>query len=214
MAKPRKPKPESTDAAPADIDAFTTTLDLLQRVRAGDREALEGLFVHFRRPLELYLHAQLPLVVRSVQDTQDAVQEVMMRMLKTLPNYKYRGVGSLWGYIRMIARNYVLEQVRERKHWGAAKGQTGDAPAPETPAKQASPFTHAEARERFELYEHALSRIPERTRRALLMKLELKLEFADIARECGFSSADAARMAVARAVRQMAQALGEGAEPE
>lgn len=189
---------------------LSRTHDLLQKAQGGDGDAANELFLLFRDPLERYLHAQLPHVVRSVQDTQDAVQEVMMRMYTSLGKYKYQGVGSLWGYLRKIARNYVLEQVREKKHWGGARGEPAvPAATTEIVAAQPSPHAHAQSREQFDLYESALAKLTPRTRNAFLLKWELKLEFAQIAKECGFNTADAARMAVTRAIQQMAEEMGE-----
>jgi len=191
--------------------AFFRTEDLLQRVQRGDAGALNILFERFRDPLERYLHSQLPFVVRSVQDTQDAVQEVMMRTYQSLTNYHHKGVGSLWGYIRTIARNYVIETFRERKKWGSAKGGEDGASFGSAPAKGPSPPETVLAHERVERYEKALQKLPERTRIAFLMRIELGSEFQWIATDCGFATADAARMAVKRAAKFLAEEMGAGA---
>lgn len=193
-------------------DPFTQTQILVQKAQGGDASAANELFAAFRAPLERYLHAQLPWVVRSIQDTQDAVQEVLLRMHRSLAQYQYKGAGSFWGYLRTIARHYVAETVRERKRWGGAQGAPEQAATPDLPAKQPSAHDTAVSRERFAKYERALDRVSPRTRMAFLMKFELKMEYEAIARDCGFKSADAARMAVTRAVRQMAKEMGEEGE--
>lgn len=205
-------KPKVTRGAAPGDDPLSRTHDLLYKARGGDSAALNALFDIFRDPLERYLHAQLPLMVRSFQDTQDAVQEVMLRMFQALPEYHYQGVGSLWGYLRRIARNYVIDSARERKRWGTAGGGTDTAAGRVTDGKP-SPIDQAAAHERFERYERALEKIPERARHAFLMRIELQLDYATIARDCNLPSPDAARMVIARATKRLTETMGTEGRP-
>jgi RNA polymerase sigma-70 factor (ECF subfamily) len=203
MGPRQTPKPVPGD------DPLSRTQDLLQRARGGDGAALNSLFDNFRVPLEKYLHAQLPPFVRSFQDTQDAVQEVLIRTFQSLDHYQHKGVGSLWGYMRTIARNYVAESWRERRRWGTAKGGD-DLQFGGLRDKGPSPPEKVTSSERYERYEAALGKIPVRSRNAFLMRIELGADYKLIAKDCGFASGDAARMAVKRAAESIAHDMGAG----
>ncbi|MEW6744100.1 MAG: sigma-70 family RNA polymerase sigma factor, partial [Planctomycetota bacterium] len=85
------------------------TSDLLERIRSGEGSACDELFLRYRPRLEGFLRARLPLAARGLMETQDLVQEVCLRVLPELMRFRYRGIGSFWGYLRAIALNYVRE---------------------------------------------------------------------------------------------------------
>ena len=62
-------------------------------------------------------------------------------------------------------------------------------------------------KETFEAFEVALEEIAEPARGALLLRLELGLPYGVIASECGYPSADAARMAIGRSMARLAHDL-------
>ena len=67
-------------------DKSDTSL-LLSRCRAGDREALRTLVVQDLEWIRSYVHRHLEGVVRDHADTDDVVQEVMVRVLESGPNF-------------------------------------------------------------------------------------------------------------------------------
>jgi RNA polymerase sigma-70 factor, ECF subfamily len=159
----------------------------------------------YRPALERFLHSRLPPRVRRLEDTQDAVQEVLLRAHRTLERFEYRGVGSFWAYLRTIARNYALHAGEKRA--------AGDRSLPEDSflapvAPDLAPLLALVGREQVEAFERALTVLPEPTREALLMRLELGLGYAEIAAESGYPSADAARMAIARALERVGREMG------
>ncbi len=80
-------------------------------------------------------------------------------------------------------------------------------------AKAQTPSGAAEDREAAEAFDRALEHVPDPVRRGLVMRLELGLEWNVIARDCGFPSPDAARVAVKRALGEVAKEMaghGEG----
>ncbi|HKB14637.1 MAG TPA: sigma-70 family RNA polymerase sigma factor [Planctomycetota bacterium] len=180
---------------------------LLSRTRAGDEAARAELLDRYRPYLERFLHARLPAAARGLHDTHDLVQDTLLRALESLPRFEYRGVGSFWGFLRAIARNHLIEVSRRAAH--PARG----SPLPEDgvearPARDPDPSTVVLRGEQIEAFEAALSTLPEKHREALLMRIELGVDYASIAAECGFPSADAARMAVTRATVRVAGEMG------
>jgi len=70
-----------------------------------------------------------------------------------------------------------------------------------------SPLEAAIGQETVERYESALSTLTEEEREAIVARLELGLTHEEIAEALGKPSADAARMAVARAMVRLARAM-------
>lgn len=186
-------------------ESLKDTCALLDRLRAGDEDARNGLFERYRPRLDLFLRARLPGRFRALLDTQDLVQEVCVRVLPRLDAFEYRGLGSFWTYLRRIALNQV------RDAWNAAARRkvvslpqdSRNAPA----AGEATPLFDLLDREEFEAFERVLATIPERRRHALLLRLELDLEFKMIAEECDYPSANAARMDVTRLIERVAREM-------
>ena len=70
---------------------------LVARARAGDLEALEGLYRAFETPV--YNLARR--ICRTPEDAEDVLQETFLEVVKSIG--RYRGEGHLWGWVRQIA---------------------------------------------------------------------------------------------------------------
>lgn len=189
---------------------LTRTRDLLAGARAGEREALERLFHRFRAPLRAFLHARLPSPARGLLETDDLVQEVFSRAWSALERFEDRGAGAFWAYLRQVGMNEVRQAIRKQQ---AAKRGVPEAlgESSRAPSSGERPVIDGLiAKEDFEAFETALERISEQHRTALLMRFELDLDYSEIADECGFPSADAARVAIHRASATLAQELARG----
>jgi DNA-directed RNA polymerase specialized sigma24 family protein len=79
--------------------------------------------------------------------------------------------------------------------------------APAAPAR--GPLREAADHESAAAVDAALEKLPEKTRQGLAMRLELGLEWNVIAEDCGFPSPDAARVAIKRALLDVAKELPE-----
>jgi RNA polymerase sigma factor (sigma-70 family) len=182
------------------------TRDLLGLVRAGDREAVDALVHRYQPALERLLHARVRGVSRRLLDTTDLVQEVTLRALGALGSFEYRGIGSFWAFLRRIALNHVVEVVRKVQRDGTSRADSAD-PSQVPPSTEPAPWLAISRREEFAAFERALAVLSERQRHALLMRIELELPYDVIAAECGFSSAAAARMAIARSLTQLCREM-------
>ncbi|MBK7878242.1 MAG: sigma-70 family RNA polymerase sigma factor [Planctomycetes bacterium] len=180
--------------------------------REGKEQARDELFARFRAPLVAFLHARLPWSTRGLLDTDDLVQEALANAFAALPRFEDRGTGAFWRFLRQIGLNQVRQAIRSQN---AAKRGTPEVldethrfSAPS--AKGPGPLELLLAVEEFEAFESALAGLPERTRTALLLRFEVDLEYSEIAVECGFSTADAARVAIQRAIADVAKELARG----
>ena len=82
---------------------------LVARAKAGDLEALEGLYRAFETPV--YNLARR--ICRAPEDAEDVVQETFLEVVKSIRHY--RGEGHLWGWIRQIAASKALMRLRREK---------------------------------------------------------------------------------------------------
>jgi RNA polymerase sigma-70 factor (ECF subfamily) len=81
--------------------------ELIQRVQAGDADALDELYRLYLAPLYGYMVVTL----RDHHAAEDAVHEVFVRVLRALPRYELRGIPfRIWLF--RIARNHVLNLAR------------------------------------------------------------------------------------------------------
>src|SRR5262245_26981038 len=182
----------------------TTTIELLERFKQGDATAVDQLVERSLPPLKRWARGRLPVWARSLADTQDLVQDAVIRALPHLKTFEGRHPAALQAYLRQAIANHIRDEIRkvQSKPAGTPLGDSLPDVAP-------SPLEHAIGRERLERYETALARLRPEEREAIVARLELQQSYEEVALALGKSTPDAARMAVARAVRNLVQAMNE-----
>ena len=179
------------------------TSELLQRAKDGDPESLEALMARYRPRLERWASGRLPRYARSLLDTGDLVQETLLKTFEGLDKIEVRGPGVFQAYVRQAVLNRIRDQVRWARRRPVAEG------VPEHVADAApSPLESAIGADVLERYERALERLSEEDRRLLHFRIELDFSYEEIAAMTERSSRDAARMAVQRALRKLAETMG------
>jgi RNA polymerase sigma-70 factor (ECF subfamily) len=179
------------------------TGDLLSRAKAGDRAALDALMERYRPRLVRWASGRLPAYARSLLDTNDLVQETLLRAIEVLDSIEVRGPGVFQAYVRQAVLNRIRDQVR----W--ARRRPGQDDVPETLEDAApSPLERAIGTETLDRYERALMRLTDDERRLLHLRIELDFSYEEVAAITERGSRDAARMAVQRALRKLADVMG------
>ena len=179
-----------------------STLDLLTRVREGDERALDRLIARYLPELTRWASGRLPHWARHAVDTDDLVQESLVQVFQKLDTFEYRGEGALLAYLRQSVLNRIRNQIRWADRRPRAEDLGGDLEA-----QDVSPLEAAIGAESVERYEAALERLTPAEREALIGRLELGLTYPELARALDKPSADAARMAVARAMVRLGQEM-------
>jgi RNA polymerase sigma-70 factor, ECF subfamily len=181
------------------------TVDLVARIKTGDADALDRLCARFLPALRRWASGRLPRAARSLMDTDDLVQETVVRAVKRLDAFESRHDGALQAYLRQAVVNRIRDEMRR---WRRAPAST---PLDERHADAAaSPLEVAIGHEAVERYERALSRLRPEEREAIVARLELDGTYQQIASAIGKSSPDAARMAVSRALLRLAEEMSRG----
>jgi RNA polymerase sigma-70 factor (ECF subfamily) len=180
----------------------TTSLALLEQVRGGDPQALNRLLQRYLPRLSRWASGRLPRWARDVSDTDDLVQDTLARSLNNLSRFRPEGEGALQAYLRRAIINRIKDEIRRR-------GRQPELTAIESAvvADVQSPLEQAIGRELLDRYDRALERLPEEEKEAVIARIELGYSYAEIADALGRPSADAARMAVSRALVRLAEEL-------
>jgi RNA polymerase sigma-70 factor (ECF subfamily) len=203
-------KPRAADALPvggpaAPQPALDTTFDLVERAKAGDAEALNRLFTRFLPPLRRWASGRLPRWTRDLMDTDDLVQETVLRSVKRIEKFESRHEGALQAYLRQAVVNRIRDEVRRTKRSPLA------AELDENQSDgHASPLDEAIGQEAVDRYEAALARLRPEEREAIVARIEMDGSYQEVAQALGKPSADAARMAVSRALLRLAEEMNRG----
>jgi len=183
---------------------LTSTLDLLGRARSGDQDALNELFKRNHAPLRRWARGRLPRWTRDMRDTEDLVQETLAQTLKHIDSFEHRHEGALQAYMRQALLNRVRDEVRRVNRYPAVGGLDD---ADQHAVQAASPLEEAIGSQAMERYEAALGRLREEERELIQARVEMQQSYQEIASAHGKASADAARMAVSRALVRLAEEM-------
>jgi RNA polymerase sigma-70 factor (ECF subfamily) len=196
-----RPMPE--DHAPrAGAQTGETTLDLLARARTGDQQSVEALFERCLPPLRRWARGRLPGFARDLADTQDLVQETVLRTLNKLSTFRPEHQGALQAYLREAVANRIRDEIR-RVQRRPAPVELNDVHADGAP----SPLEHAIGREGMERYEAALQRLKPSDRQAIVARIELQQSYEEVAVALGKTNANTARVAVTRALARLVEVM-------
>jgi len=175
----------------------------VQRARGGDQVAVEELFARHLPPLKRWASGRLPRWARDISDTSDLVQETLLQTFKRLDAFEPRGEVALQAYLRQAIINRIRNYIRNAGVRPASAELQSDVPDERT-----SPLEAAIGQQTVENYEGALERLSTEEREAIVSRVEFGLSFAEVAEVLGKPSADAARMAVVRALVRLAEEMG------
>jgi RNA polymerase sigma-70 factor (ECF subfamily) len=179
-----------------------SSLTLLARAQAGDRTALESLIARHLPRLQRWASGRLPRWARDMTDTQDLVQETLFQTFQKIGRFEPRGQGALQAYLRQAILNRIREELRRAKR-RPAKSELDQ----ETPGEGPSPLEEAIGHQAIERYEQALATLRREDREAVVARIELGYSNVEIADLLDKPTANAARMAVERAIVRLARAM-------
>jgi len=185
--------------------SLETSVELLRRARGGEKLALEGLIERYLPPFRNWASRRFPLWARDGLDTDDLVQDTLLQTIQRLPEFTPNHDGALLAYLRQALRNRIRDEIRRAQRRG--RPVTLDSRAPDG---QPSPLQETIEHEVHERYEAALERLDASDREAVLVRMELKQSWVEVATVLNKSSADAARKAVGRALRRLAEEMSRG----
>jgi RNA polymerase sigma factor (sigma-70 family) len=180
------------------------TVELLVRAQDGDRRAVEAMLQRALPRLRQWVHGRLPAVARAVIDTNDLVQDVALHVIRRLDHFTPRHVGAMQGYLRQAVINRIRDEMRKINRHAAPDELPDDLESDDI-----SPLELAIKAEGYQQYRDALLRLSPRERELVVTRIELQWTHQEIANHCGISNANAARMAVSRALKRLTVEINE-----
>lgn len=138
-------------------------------------------------------------------DTDDLVQETLLQTVRHVDGFDPKHSGAFQAYLRRALDNRIRDQIRRVQRRPQA-GELED----EHEAREASPLEEAIGSEALRRYEAGLDRLSDDDQSLIVARIEMGLSFDEIAQMTNRSSADAARMAVGRALVRLAAEMDRG----
>jgi len=193
-----------------DPKSAAISAELLARAKAGDTRAMSTLFRRHGPELRQWARGRLPRWARSVADTTDVVQDVLLRTFRRIERFEDRGRGALRGYLRRSVMNRIQDEMRKvvRRPTGPLEDRLLDLPG-----EQPTPFESAVDAQRVRHYKAALATLSEEERLLVVGRIELGFNYDQLALIGGRATPEAARQAVRRAVKKLAERMPSARGP-
>jgi len=182
-----------------------SSVELLQRVREGDQGALDRLLRRYVPALRRWARGRLPVWARDMADTEDLVQDTVVRSLQRLNHFEQRHDGALQAYLRQAVMNRIRDECRR-----VSRRPAVDDLNEQLVDRSLSPLESAIGSEAYERYERALRELRPGDQEAIVARVELGHSYNEVAMMLAKSSPDAARVAVSRAIVRLAELLSRG----
>jgi RNA polymerase sigma-70 factor (ECF subfamily) len=172
-----------------------TDEELVKEFRKGNREAFAELVNRYSRPVTMMILR----IIRDTEDAKDISQSVFLKAYEGLSGFMMASSFKTWLY--RIAMNSVKDHLRRRK-------SVGQAEFAEEPVDQsASPAEKMETATDLSRLRAAISRLPEKQRLTLQLRIYEEMDYSEIARVLG-GTAGAARANFFQAARTLREQLG------
>ena len=168
--KPVRSSKESVPATDNETE-FDSTLDVLERARKGDGSAARVLIERTVGPLRRWARGRLPYYARAGANTEDVVQDAVLRALARVDHFEHRSVDGMQKYLRESVRNRIRDEVRRVTRRGV-----GEELPDSLHDNSYSPLEELILKERSERYLAALRTLKPNDRMAIIFRLEQHLD--------------------------------------
>ncbi|MCA8955657.1 MAG: sigma-70 family RNA polymerase sigma factor [Planctomycetes bacterium] len=191
------------------------TMELLQRVRGGDRGAVSVLYARYLPRVRGLVAVRMGQALVDILDREDVVQESMLEALSGIRDFEPRHEGSFICWLARVCESRLRDAgraARAEKRGGGRVLRRADlgvttladhAPASAGP----SPSAELAGAELDGALERALLELSGSYRQVVYCRLVLDMNHREIAAELGLGSADSARALFHKAVAKLRQRL-------
>lgn len=192
-------------------NAADETVNLLQRWHAGEQSALGKLLEETEPWLRSAIRPSLNAQIRRVEDSADFAQSAVVRFLVTGPRFLPASRGQFRALMKRIAMNEIIDRQRrlrvvDRDVDSAPKSQYGESVLDLRADQSAAQPSRAVARDEERAWVRlAMELLDDRERQLLYAREVDGRDWGDIAKELGYDSSDAARMACNRLLPSVAK---------
>ncbi len=177
---------------------------LLTAARAGDRGAMDELFLRFYPSVRNMVHHSLATDLRrkrpwlaAMFSTGDVVQEVFQSVIRDMEHFDGESEGAFVAYLVTLIKNRLTDAIRfhEAMRRDSRRAPHAGDSLDDQAAESRDPAEIAAAEEQLRRYTRALATLGPRERTLLRERLHGTTTFAELAQQFGYPSEDAARKA-------------------
>jgi RNA polymerase sigma-70 factor (ECF subfamily) len=169
--------------APPDAGLAT----LVERARAGDAAAFDGVFRFAAARVLLYVRLRMGTALRAVAEPDDVLQETWLEAHRALPRYEHRSAAGLSAWLCRLAES-SLTALADR-HSTQKRRARGHDLGPDVLARWADTatgvVTGAARGEAADRLERAVAALPDDERQVVLLRFFRGLPLDEIARLTG-----------------------------
>jgi RNA polymerase sigma-70 factor (ECF subfamily) len=154
-------------------------------VKAGDQQSFELLLQRYRTPLVNFLYR----MVRSREQAEDLAQEVFLRVYRAREDYEPSAKFTTWLF--RIATNLALNSVRDHRYQKleismdapiVADAESGEERMMEVADEHPDIEQHLVEEARKKMIRHAIEKLPEKQRAAVLLHKYQELDYGEISK--------------------------------
>jgi len=162
-----------------------TDVQLMLDVKAGDEASFELLLQRYRTPLVNFLFR----MVRNREQAEDLAQEVFLRVYRAREEYVPSAKFTTWLF--RIATNLALNSMRDNRHQKmevsidapvTMDAEDGDERPLDLAEKHPNIEQHLVEDVRVKMIRHAINKLPEKQRAAVLLHKYQELDYTEIAK--------------------------------
>lgn len=148
---------------------YETTTHLLQRAAEGDERAIEQICERYLPRMQRWAHGRVPQSVRPFLDTQDVVQETILRTVRHLGNLRAREGLAFQAYVRNALDNRIRDLVRR----AGRLPETTDADGAMIEDSAPTPLETLVGQEALASYSSALEHLEASDRELVIARVEM-----------------------------------------
>jgi RNA polymerase sigma-70 factor (ECF subfamily) len=191
-----------SDLAPLTAE---TIVELLQLARDGDKQALDRLCQRCVPAVRRWARGRLPHIVAGMPGIPDVVQDAVVAAMRRSEAFEAQHQAALQAYLRQAVMNRIRDAIRQPRAGPARL----DLP-PDLTDESTSPLERIIGAQNLERYESALQRLEAPDREAIIGRLEMQYSYEHLAIALDEPTPAAARAAVTRAMKLLAEAMQHG----
>jgi RNA polymerase sigma-70 factor (ECF subfamily) len=164
------------------VAEISSDLDLVQRVKNGDREAFNLLILKYQRKVSRLV----ALLVRNPDEADDVVQEAFIKAYRALPQFRGDSAFYTWLYRIAVntAKNHLVSQGKRPISLSELASNDSDEESFELPVVSTdnnTPEAELMSRQVAEAVNRAVAALPEELRTALSLREIDGLSYEEIA---------------------------------
>jgi len=154
--------------------------EVISRCQQGDQEALRAIFEQYQKKVYRIAYG----VVRRREDAHDIVQEVFIKLFRSIKNF--RGKSQFYTYLYRMAMNTALDHVRKMKRTRSSSLDEEGSPQPADEIEN-RPDQILYQKELEEKLKEALEKLPSDQKATLIFREIEELSYQEIAETMGCS---------------------------